>query len=158
MRTVAKECDIALGTIYNYFPTKMDLIIAIVESFWAECFRTLRSSYDKNLDFFGQLEALYFYILEYLNQFKSNWLSDLSSLSSINKTKGKQKEEEYMSHFIGLFERLFKEHKHEFDETLFVTFDEDELIHFIFSNFISMLKKGDRNYKFFNAMLKRILL
>ena len=158
MRTIAKECDIALGTIYNYFPTKMDLIIAIVESFWEECFKTLHSSYDQDLDFFEQLESLYFYILEYLNQFKTNWLSDLSSLSSINKSKGKQKEEEYLAHFIGLFKKLFSAHKHEFDKTLFTKFNEDELIRFIFSNFMTMLKNGDCNYQFFNAILKRILL
>ena len=158
MRTVARECDIALGTIYNYYPTKMDLIIAIVDSFWSECFSSLHTSYDQNLDFFQQLEYLYFYILKYLEQFKTNWLNDLSSLSAINKQKGKQKESEYMSHFIGLCTKLFQAHKHEFDQELFNTFTEDELIRFIFSNFMTMLKRGDHNYQFFNALLKRILI
>ncbi len=158
MRTVAKECDIALGTIYNYYPTKMDLIIAIVESFWAECFSSLHTSYTQDLDFFQQLEYLYFYILKYLEQFKTNWLNDLSSLSTIHKQKGKQKEDEYMSHFIDLFTRLFQAHKHEFDPSLFNTFTQDELTHFIFSNFMMMLKNGDPNYEFFNSLLKRILI
>lgn len=158
MRTVATKCDIALGTIYNYFPTKTDLIIAIVESFWEECFRQVHKTYDHNLDFFKQLEALYFYILDYLEHFKTNWLSDLSSLSAMNKSKGKQKEQEYMSHFIDLFRRLFKKHRHEFNQNTFATFDEEKLINFIFSNFMMMLKNGEHDYEFFNSLLQRILL
>ena len=63
-----------------------------------------------------------------------------------------------MSHFIGWFTRLFQAHKHEFDPSLFNTFTEDELTHFIFSNFMMMLKNGDPNYEFFNSLLKRILI
>lgn len=158
MRTVAKECGIALGTIYNYYPTKMDLIIAIIESFWAECFSSLHASDLKDFDFFQKLEYLYFFILKYLEQFKSNWLNDLSSLSTIHKQKGKEKEDEYLSHFITFFERLFQAHKHEFNPNLFNTFTEDYLIHFIFSNFMMMLKHGDPHYEFFNALLKHILI
>lgn len=39
MRLLASECDIALGTLYNYFSDKDELLIAVVESVWAEIFR-----------------------------------------------------------------------------------------------------------------------
>lgn len=158
MRNVATKCDIALGTIYNYFPTKMDLVVAIIESFWAECFKHIHKIYNQDLDFFEQLEVLYFCTLDYLEQFKTNWLSDLSSLSSINKSKGKQKEEEYMSRFIRLLEEIFKAHHEEFNKEIYSTFDEQKLIKFIFSNFMTMLKNGERDYHFFNNILKRLLL
>lgn len=38
MRTVAKECGIALGTLYNYYPNKEELLIATVKSIWEEIF------------------------------------------------------------------------------------------------------------------------
>ena len=38
MRTVSSKCQIALGSLYNYFPSKADLISATVESVWQECF------------------------------------------------------------------------------------------------------------------------
>lgn len=38
MRTVAKECGIALGTMYNYFPDKDTLLLATVESVWKDIF------------------------------------------------------------------------------------------------------------------------
>ncbi len=38
IRTVAKECNISVGSIYNYFRNKSDLITATVESVWHDIF------------------------------------------------------------------------------------------------------------------------
>lgn len=38
MREVAQHCNIAVGSIYNYFPTKSDLEIAVVGEIWMEIF------------------------------------------------------------------------------------------------------------------------
>lgn len=40
MRAVAKNCDIAVGSIYNYFPTKADLVIAVIAEIWKEIFHS----------------------------------------------------------------------------------------------------------------------
>ena len=38
MRAVAARCGIAVGSIYNYYPTKADLTIAVVAEVWQEIF------------------------------------------------------------------------------------------------------------------------
>lgn len=38
MRAVAKECGIALGTLYNYYADKDELLVATVESIWKDIF------------------------------------------------------------------------------------------------------------------------
>lgn len=38
MRTVANSCGIAVGSLYNYFPSKTDLITAAVEDVWHDIF------------------------------------------------------------------------------------------------------------------------
>lgn len=38
MRAVAQECHIALGTLYNYYADKDELVIATVESIWRDIF------------------------------------------------------------------------------------------------------------------------
>lgn len=38
IRSVAKACDISVGTIYNYFGGKSDLVAATVESVWQDIF------------------------------------------------------------------------------------------------------------------------
>ena len=34
MRTLSKKCNIALGTIYNYYSTKEDLIVELMTDYW----------------------------------------------------------------------------------------------------------------------------
>ena len=38
MRLVADECHIALGTLYNYYGDKDELVLATVESIWRDIF------------------------------------------------------------------------------------------------------------------------
>lgn len=38
MRTLAKECGIALGTLYNYYSDKDELVIEAIESVWQDIF------------------------------------------------------------------------------------------------------------------------
>ena len=38
IRAVAKECNISIGSIYNYFHNKSDLVAATVESVWQDIF------------------------------------------------------------------------------------------------------------------------
>lgn len=157
MRKVASKCNIALGTIYNYYPTKADIIFAIVEDFWKECFADFNKIYNPNLDFFKQLEVFYFHILNYLQQFESNWLEDLTNLSYVNKYKGKTKESQFMDNLINIFSELIKNHKSEFNEEIFDKFSENEIAKFILDNFIVMLKKFNKDYSLLDFVLKKLL-
>ena len=38
MRTVASVCGVAVGSVYNYFPSKAELLTATVENVWREIF------------------------------------------------------------------------------------------------------------------------
>lgn len=42
MRAVALRCGVAVGSIYNYFPSKADLISATIASVWEEIFLPFR--------------------------------------------------------------------------------------------------------------------
>ena len=33
IRSLAKKLDISVGVVYNYFPSKADLVLAIIENF-----------------------------------------------------------------------------------------------------------------------------
>ncbi len=39
MRTVAAECGIALGSLYNYFASKSDLLSSTIEAVWKDIFQ-----------------------------------------------------------------------------------------------------------------------
>ncbi len=46
MRDVAGRCGTAVGSIYNYFPSKSDLLSAAVESVWKDIFEPLNDISD----------------------------------------------------------------------------------------------------------------
>lgn len=39
IRKIARECDIAIGSVYYYFPSKDELMIEVIESVWEDIFR-----------------------------------------------------------------------------------------------------------------------
>ena len=45
MRAVANACSVAVGSIYNYFPSKADLINAAVEDVWRDIFHMSDSAF-----------------------------------------------------------------------------------------------------------------
>ena len=54
IRTVAKECNISIGSVYNYFENKADLIAATVESVWHDIFHLSENMFSFD-DFSGKL-------------------------------------------------------------------------------------------------------
>ncbi|MGN1422623.1 MAG: TetR family transcriptional regulator [Oscillospiraceae bacterium] len=44
MRAVARECGTALGTLYNYYSDKDELVLATIGSIWQDIFRAPRES------------------------------------------------------------------------------------------------------------------
>ena len=52
MRSVARACQVALGSLYNYFPSKDDLLLATVESVWQDIFH-MDGLPDQDLSFPG---------------------------------------------------------------------------------------------------------
>ena len=38
IRRLAKELGISAGVVYNYFPSKGELLLALTEQFWRGCF------------------------------------------------------------------------------------------------------------------------
>ena len=40
MRNVARQCGVAVGSVYNYFPSKNDLMIAVIDGKLFRGFRT----------------------------------------------------------------------------------------------------------------------
>lgn len=56
MRGVASECNIALGSLYNYFPSKADLVCSTVESIWQEIFiKCNEDNFDNLMDYISCL-------------------------------------------------------------------------------------------------------
>lgn len=158
MRKIANNCNIGLGTIYNYYPTKDDIILDLVEKFWSCCFEGFDDVCKDDLDFFKTMENIYFHMLNYLNRFKKHCLEYMSELPLSSKSKGKTKEGEFLKEIIYVFVRIYNKHKNEFRSDIDKEFDSYEVSRFILDNMFAMLKRFECDYTFFDLALRKILL
>ena len=56
IRKVASSCNIAVGSIYNYFPSKSELLLAIVEDIWGNIFYSAdRKSFDSIIEYINYI-------------------------------------------------------------------------------------------------------
>lgn len=74
MRGVASTCGIALGTIYNYFPNKDDLMVEMMSEYW----KTFQSEVDGILGSTGniskKLRGVYLSLESFVSKFRTEWL------------------------------------------------------------------------------------
>ena len=83
IRSIATACDVSVGTVYNSYASKTELINDVVGMFWqrafAETMKTL--AVHEGNDFIAFCEALSQSLKSALKEFRKDFLSDLSALS-----------------------------------------------------------------------------
>ena len=67
MRALAKECGIALGTLYNYYSDKDELVVAAIESVWQDILE--KSAPDSGVSFSQYVTQTYAHIVEKLKDY-----------------------------------------------------------------------------------------
>lgn len=157
IRAVAKNCGIASGTVYNYFPSKGDLLVTVIKNFWEDAFKNIDWRSCEHNDFYTNLEKMYSILNEYLNKFKENWLEELSFLKTQEKQLGRQKQNEY---FKIISDRIIT--MIDMDEIVrnypwSEEFSKEKIAEFIFDNMLIKLRKGERDINFFIIAIKKIL-
>ena len=78
LRDLARECDIALGTLYNYYPTKDSLVLDVVQQFWQNCFHQ-KTFPEGNV--LVKLDWLYAMMKQSIDEFSAEFLHAASGLS-----------------------------------------------------------------------------
>ncbi|MBE5892753.1 MAG: TetR/AcrR family transcriptional regulator [Lachnospiraceae bacterium] len=59
IRSVAKGCGVGVGTVYNYFPSKDDLVASFMAADWRLCLDTITGTGEKAADALPVLRCIY---------------------------------------------------------------------------------------------------
>jgi AcrR family transcriptional regulator len=59
IRNLAKNCSLGLGTLYNYFTSKEDLVFQIFQSDWDKTLKLVDDLKSKNLSFENKLKLIF---------------------------------------------------------------------------------------------------
>ncbi len=143
VRAITKECGISIGTLYNYFSSKNDLLIATVESIWEEIFQPLSNLNDFDR-FVDVVECMYQNIEEGNHKY-----SGFFSLHNLNfAAAGKKEGVNTMNNYFSILKSdlLFVlKRDQQVNRNMFSPeFPEETYVDYIFGLLISsLLKKED---------------
>ena len=144
MRSVALECNVAVGSIYNYFPSKSELLCATIESIWKDIFHMSGKQFEFS-NFIECLTWLFESIEEGSKKYSEFFSMHALSFASDDKVAGRIIMEKYLTHIKrSLLEVLEKDSKIRED-----TFNEiltpNLFVDYIFTIFISSLMDSRQN-------------
>lgn len=158
MRDIAKQCGVSVGTLYNYFPTKDALVIAIIEDFWHQAF-THDTIADLSLDdFFKCYHQLYALAYQHLGIFEAQWIYQLTKMDEKTIAFGKQMEANYFQRIQKMLMIMLDQDLHIHKNIWSTTFTKADFLDFLYRNTLDELKKGTENPIFLFELLKRLLL
>lgn len=155
MRMIAEKAEISLGSIYNYYTNKGEIICDIIENFWKDAFSNINLSHIHSLDFLSALETIYYELSNFLNVFKKDLLEQLYLLSTSDKINGKKKEAQYLSK-IHIFIEMGLKSSGNISQN-YSPLEIEKLSKFIFDNLIIILKSDEDDFPLFKKVLNKIL-
>lgn len=158
IRDVAKECGISVGTIYNSFQDKNELILGIVSDFWQGFFIDYTNHTQQSNSFYCNLESLYLQLAHYLDEYEADWMTQLSYLGEKSRQDGMQRMEQCFHRVIeDIHQWLNQDPAISKWDTKDSAINNERLAAFIFDSILSQLRNGQKNPEFLLALLHRVL-
>jgi len=157
IRSVAEISGVSIGTVYNYYPKKDDLLVSVIEDFWSEALQKIDFKTLGDQSFYGNIQEVYDILNAYFHTFKENWLNQIYLLNEQEKKLGRKKQTEYFSKIYTTIIFLMDKDENISDKVWQNGISKEKTAEFIFDNMVLMFKKDESNFEFFIAVLKKIM-
>jgi AcrR family transcriptional regulator len=152
IREVSKNSGISVGTIYNCFLTKKDLILQLIEDYWQECLEAVDEIDKDEPDLFLKLFKIYEKFNSFFETFKEGWIRNSTSGHGEN---GLIRKKNFLEKFIKKVEEILIEFQNNNSINLFL---EPYIISkFLILNFSMMAQFKDFEYTDFEKIIKKVL-
>jgi AcrR family transcriptional regulator len=156
IRSVAEKCNVSVGSVYNYFPSKADLISDTIREIWQSIFQT-----DLVCE---QTESFPAYVALIFENFQSGsaefphfFAEHSMSFATVDKGKGRK-----------VMERYFEQVKSKMLDALdydsnvaIMTFTKDftksDFVNFVFSNLLMLLTNQEKSCSKLIEVIKRTI-
>ncbi|MDR3598003.1 TetR/AcrR family transcriptional regulator [Clostridium sp.] len=152
MRNVSKACDIALGTIYNYYPTKKELVVEMMTDYWREYMDVTQDIAISNYEFYDKLNKIFDTLSVFIKTFKDAWLKPKLYDNPDYVSYGMEREHIYIEKLVHLIEDILIK-----DNKVNNSLGYYETAKFIVMNFITIIQMPAFKYSSFEVVLKELL-
>lgn len=156
MRTVAQRCNVALGSLYNYFPSKNDLTLAAIESVWQDIFHLdHRCRIGDTFPDYVQwiFESVQTGMTEYPNFFTAHSISFASS----EKDQARQTMERYFQHMKTGMRHALECDSYVRSDSFNSNFTQTDFVDFTLSSLLSLLMQHRMNCSILLEIIRRTI-
>lgn len=156
IRRLANESHVAIGTVYNYYPSKTDLVAEVMEDFWRNVFHGSHFNTESQ-DFLGSIQDIYNRISVNLAVFRKEFLEDLPGMEKTDRVKSHLVEQGYLEHMQAGVLMILKRDDRIADSLWDEVFTPEALVEFVFSNMLMLLMEQKEDCRYLCQLLERVL-
>lgn len=157
MRNLAQKAQVSIGSVYNYFPSKNDLVFGVIEDFWKQVFYEDICKVDTNIHFVAFIEQIYDRLRHHIDDFNSLFMSHIEIMNQEDKMKGHHVGMQYVDHIRNGLALVLEQDTTIKPDAFTESFTRDGLMDFVFLHVFISLRKGSPNIDFLAEVLKRLL-
>ena len=156
MRLVTDECHIALGTLYNYYADKDELVLATVESVWRDIFHADQQCV-KDVSFSDYVEDLYAHIQKGAEAYPNFLTGHSISIASAKRGEAKSAMEHTFAHMkAGMLEVLQADQDVE-ENTFTASFSQEKFVDFVLDSMLVLLVQGQPDCAVLLEVIRRVI-
>lgn len=156
IRGIAAKCSVSIGSIYNYFPTKSDLVISIIESVWKEIMKGYQIS-EKYDNFVDSINSLYLNMYDGSKKYSSFFISHSINVASLDKEKGRERRERLFAHIKEELLKVLSSDPGVKEDVFSSFFKKEDFIDFVFNNLITLSIEDANSCDFLLEVIRQIL-
>jgi len=143
IRTLAKECGIAIGSVYNYYPNKQSLIKAVSTNFWAMILKNQDMLYRDGMGFTMFLEQYYSFLYNRLQDYDRSWLEAMDRATE--------------KAAVALFYKAITNDGRVNRAIWNMELSQEIFCDYVLRNIVALLRAGEENCRFFVFLLEQLL-
>lgn len=156
MRAVAKRCGVALGSLYNYFSTKDELVLETIESVWQDIFHMDRSC-GTELSFPETVGWIFESVRNGADEYPNFFTTHSLSFASAGKTKAKSTMNAYLGHMKSGMAAALKTDPAVRKDVFSESFSEAEFLDFVLTGILALLLQQKKDCRVLQEMVRRTL-
>lgn len=156
MRAVAAAANVAVGSVYNYFPSKAELVTATVQDIWRGIFHAA-GGYAQAADFCACVEWLFTSIRAGAAEYPDFLRAHMSGFAVQDRKKARQAMEEAFGHMRASLEQVLERDERVRPDAFGPDLGREQFVSFVFSSLMASLAREDTSCATLLAVIRRVL-
>lgn len=156
MRSVARACQVALGSLYNYFPSKDDLLLATVESVWQDIFH-MGGLPDQALSFPGCVQWIFDRVQQGRRTYPNFFTVHSLLFASSEKERARQAMGRHLAHIKTALEEALRRDPDLRPDAFSPAFSREEFLDFVLTSLLALLLQGKPDCSLLLELIRRAI-